>query len=250
MRARGAGARRKPAAAPPGSGPAGRGRSVDRVGTVTTPTVSLSFDNGPTPGVTDRVLDVLARRGVPATFFVIGHKLVEPSGRAAALVERAVAEGHRVGGHTWSHTVPFGLLPDRAVDRELDDTRAAIERLGGDGLLFRPFGEGGAIDGRLMSPPGARRLRAGGYTCVLWTSVPGDWRDPTGWPQAALADVAGRDWSVLALHDLPVGAVDRLDEFLGRLQDLGADLRLDTPDECTPVRAGVPTSSYHLLGVC
>jgi peptidoglycan/xylan/chitin deacetylase (PgdA/CDA1 family) len=220
------------------------------VGTATAPTVSLTFDNGPTPGVTDRVLDILARRGVPATFFVIGEQLVEPTGRAAALVERAVAEGHRVGGHTWSHSVPFGLLPDRDVDRELDDTRAAVERLGGDGRLFRPYGVDGAMDERLMSSHGARRLQEGGYTCVLWTSVPGDWLDPTGWPEVALADVGARAWSVVVLHDLPVGAVDRLDEFLGRLQDLGADLRLDTPDECTPVRAGVPTSSYHLLGVC
>jgi peptidoglycan/xylan/chitin deacetylase (PgdA/CDA1 family) len=235
-------------ARPSGSGPHVVGVSVDRVGTVTAPTVSLTFDNGPTPGVTERVLDILARRGVPATFFVIGEKLVEPTGRAAALVERAVAEGHRVGGHTWSHSVPFGLLPDRDVDRELDDTRAAIERLGGDDRLFRPYGVDGAIDERLMSRHGARRLQTGGYTCVLWTSVPGDWLDPTGWPDVALADVAGRAWSVVVLHDLPVGAVDRLDEFVGRLQDLGADLRLDTPDDCTPVRAGIPTSSYALLG--
>jgi peptidoglycan/xylan/chitin deacetylase (PgdA/CDA1 family) len=218
------------------------------VGTATAPTVSLTFDNGPTPGVTDRVLDILARRGVPATFFVIGEQLVEPTGRAAALVERAVAEGHWVGGHTWSHSVPFGLLPDRDVDRELDDTRAAVERLGGDGRLFRPYGVDGAMDERLMSPHGARRLQEGGYTCVLWTSVPGDWLDPTGWPEVALADVGARAWSVVVLHDLPVGAVDRLDEFLGRLQDLGADLRLDTPDDCTPLRAGIPTSSYPLLG--
>jgi peptidoglycan/xylan/chitin deacetylase (PgdA/CDA1 family) len=219
------------------------------VGTVTTPAVTLSFDNGPTPGVTDRVLDILARRAVRAIFFVVGENLVEPTGRAAALVERAVAEGHRVGGHTWSHSVPFGLLPDREVDRELDDTRAAVARLGGDGRLFRPFGEGGAIDQHLMSPHGARRLQADGYTCVLWTSVPGDWLDPAGWPEVALADVAGRSWSVVTLHDLPVGAVDRLDDFLARLQDVGAEIRLDTPDDCTPLRAGVPTSSYHLLGV-
>lgn len=215
----------------------------------TAPAVTLTFDNGPTPGVTERVLDILGRHGAPAMFFVVGSKVADRNGRAARLAVRALAEGHVLGGHRWSHTVPFGLLPDHDVERELDDTRRAVERVGGDGRLFRPYGVGGAMDERLMSPHGARRLRAGGYTCVLWTTVPGDWLDPEGWPEAALADIGRRPWSVVVLHDLEVGAVDRLDAFLSRLRAVGADLRLDTPDDCTPLRAGVPTSSYGLLGV-
>jgi peptidoglycan/xylan/chitin deacetylase (PgdA/CDA1 family) len=46
--------------------------------------VTVTFDNGPTPGVTDAVLDVLADRGVPATFFVVGERLLDPSARALA----------------------------------------------------------------------------------------------------------------------------------------------------------------------
>ena len=193
------------------------------------------------------MLDILARRGVPAIFFVIGEQLVEPTGRAAALVERAVAEGHRVGGHTWSHSVPLGLLPDRDVDRELDDTRAAVERLGGDGRLFRPYGGGGAMNEHLISAHGAERLLAGGYTCVLWTSIPGDWLDPRAgrtWLSPTSPDGPGRSSSPRPARRRRRPAR----QFLGRLQDLGADLRLDTPDDCTPVRAGVPTSSYALLG--
>ena len=212
------------------------------------PVVTLTFDNGPTPGVTDAVLDILARHGAPATFFVVGSQLAEPGGEAAALVERAVAEGHAVGGHSWSHEVPFGRMADADVDRELDDTRELVARLGGDGRLFRPYAAGGLVDEHLMSDHGARRLREGGYTCVLWTSVPGDWLDPQGWVDVALADVAARPWSVVVLHDLPVGCADRLDDFLTRLRERGAVLTRDTPDECTPLRAGVPTSSYGLLG--
>ncbi len=214
-----------------------------------TPAVTLTFDNGPTPGVTEQVLDILARHQAPAMFFVVGSTLAAAGRRGAALVERAVAEGHAVGGHTWSHEVPFGLLPDDRVDRELDDTRALVASLGGDGSLFRPYGVGGVVDERLMSPHGARRLAEGGYTCVLWTSVPGDWQDPDGWLDVALADISGHAWSVVALHDLPMGAAGRLDELLTRLRAMGADLRRDTPDETTPLRAGVPTSSYGLLGV-
>ena len=211
------------------------------------PVVSLTFDNGPTTGVTERVLDVLNTRAVPATFFVVGSNLVDPAGRRAG--ERAVAEGHKVGGHTWTHAIPFGEADDETVDSELERTSEAVSAIGGDPLLFRPVGLGGEIDERMMSPHGAARLRAGGYTCVLWNSVPGDWCDPDGWVDRATEDVTSHPWTVVTLHDLPVGAADRLDEFLDRLDALGAQFSLDTPDECTPIRDGVPTSSFTVLGV-
>jgi peptidoglycan/xylan/chitin deacetylase (PgdA/CDA1 family) len=208
--------------------------------------VTLSFDNGPSVGGTEQVLDILADRGITADFFVIGSKLQDPAARR--LAERAVHEGHLLGGHTWSHATLFGLLDDDAVDRELDDTRRLVESIGGDGRRFRPYGRG-TIDSRLMSPHGARRLRDDGYTCVLWSSVPGDWRDPTGWPEVALADVRRREWSVVVLHDLPGCAVDRLESFLDELVDLDVELVTESPDDLTPIRAGSPTRSYELLGV-
>ena len=214
---------------------------------VTAPRVTLSFDNGPTPGVTEQVLDVLAAQGVPATFFVVGSRLADRAGRQAA--RRALAEGHRVGGHTWSHRVPFGTADDATVDRELDDTARAVADVGGDPRLFRPYGVGGAIDARLMSAHGATRLCDGGFTCVLWTSVPRDWVDPDGWPDVALAAFEREPWSVVVLHDLPGAAAGRLDAFLRQCRERGAVFTQDTPDACTPVRAGAPTSSYALLGV-
>jgi peptidoglycan/xylan/chitin deacetylase (PgdA/CDA1 family) len=209
--------------------------------------VSLTFDNGPTAGITDRVLDILKSRDVPATFFVVGNRLADADGRRAS--ERAVAEGHRLGGHTWSHTIPFGQADDETVDSELARTSEAVAAVGGDPLLFRPYGVGGVTDERLMSRYGADRLRAGGYTCVLWNSVPGDWRDADGWLDRAVDDVTSHPWTVVTLHDLPIGAADRLDEFLDRLDALGVQFSQDTPDECTPIRAGAPTASFAVLGV-
>jgi peptidoglycan/xylan/chitin deacetylase (PgdA/CDA1 family) len=211
------------------------------------PTVTLTIDNGPTPGITERVLDVLAARSVPAIFFAVGRNAADPAGRR--LLERALADGHLVGSHTWSHTVTFGGAPDAAVDRELDDGRRAVADAGGDPQLFRPFGAGGAIDDRLMSAHGASRLLADGCTCVLWSSVPGDWLDPAGWPDAALADIAGRPWTVTVLHDVAGAALERLDDFLARCADRGVTFTTEVPDACTPIRAGAPTSSYELLGV-
>jgi peptidoglycan-N-acetylglucosamine deacetylase len=73
---------------------------------MTAPFVTLTFDNGPTPGITDPVLDILSSHHVPATFFAIGRKLITQQG--AALGRRIVAEGHRLGGHTFMHSVQFG----------------------------------------------------------------------------------------------------------------------------------------------
>ena len=211
------------------------------------PIVSLTFDNGPTAIITERVLDILGAHDVAATFFVVGGKLSDLDGRRASV--RAVAEGHRLGGHTWSHSIPFGQAADEVVDAELARTSEAVAAVGGDPLLFRPYGVGGVTDERLMSRYGADRLCAGGYTCVLWNSVPGDWRDARGWLDRAIDDVTSQPWTVVALHDLPVGAADRLDEFLDRLDALGVQFGQDTPDECTPIRDGVPTSSFAVLGV-
>ena len=159
----------------------------------------------------------LARWG--AVFFAVGRNAAYPAGRR--LLERALAEGHLVGSHTWSHIVTFGGADDAAVDRELDDGRRAVADAGGDPHLFRPYAAGGAIDDRLMSPHGARRLLADGCPCVLWNSVPGDWLDPAGWPTAALADVDRQPWTVTVLHDVADASLDRLDDFVAQCADGG-----------------------------
>ena len=68
--------------------------------------LTLSFDNGPDPETTPRVLDILAERGIKTTFFVIGEKLADPQRRQ--LAERAHKEGHWIGNHTYTHSVPAG----------------------------------------------------------------------------------------------------------------------------------------------
>ena len=209
--------------------------------------VTLTIDNGPTPGVTDAVLDVLGEHGVHALFFAVGRKTVAPPARR--LVGRAVAEGHLVGSHTWSHTRTFGDADDAVVDDELDGGRRAIADAGGDPLLFRPYGAGGAIDERLMSPHGAARLVDDGCTCVLWSSVPGDWLDPDGWSAVALDDIARSPWSVVVVHDVAGAALAQLDVFLSRCVEMGAAFTTAVPDAWTPIRSGVPTCSWQLLGV-
>jgi peptidoglycan/xylan/chitin deacetylase (PgdA/CDA1 family) len=212
---------------------------------MTTPVVTLTFDNGPTPGVTEPVLELLATHAVPATFFAIGRKLATAEGQD--LGRRILSEGHRLGGHTWSHSVQFGGADDAVVVDELANSRLAVESAGGEGLLFRPYGAGGVIDERLMSRFGATTLCSSRYTCVLWNVLPGDWRDPDGWVEQALAGIVVHRWSVVVLHDVADAALARLDDFLTAAQRHRPSWSQGFPDECTPIRDGTPTTSFGTL---
>ena len=212
---------------------------------MTTPLVTLTFDNGPTPGITEPVLDLLAEHGVPATFFAIGRKLATTKGRA--LGRRTFAEGHQLGGHTWSHAIQFGVTDETVVSDELVRTQVAVDEAGGDGLLFRPYGAGGVIDDRLMSAFGATTLCSGGYTCVLWNVLPHDWDDQAGWVEQALTEIGRQPWSVVVLHDVVDAALPRLDEFLTTVSNSNPTWSQDFPEECTPIRRGSPTASFDTL---
>ncbi len=207
--------------------------------------VTLTFDNGPTP-VTAQVLDVLAARRVRATFFVVGKQLRRPGARA--LAERALAEGHRIGNHSLTHSTPLGVRddPDEAL-REIDEMQALLGDLVPGERFFRPFGGGGIIDRNLLGRRALERLVRGGYTCVLWNSVPRDWEDPAHWPETCLADVARRPWSVVVLHDLPTGAMERLPEFLDALAARGIEVVHEFQDDCVPLRCGRATPAFEAL---
>ncbi len=104
--------------------------------------VTLTFDNGPTPGITEQVLDILSTRRIQTTFFVVGEKLVRPGGRA--LADRAHSEGHWIGNHSLTHSVPLGENPDAEyARREIEETQNLIGELAHADKLFRPMGGGG-----------------------------------------------------------------------------------------------------------
>ena len=80
------------------------------------PMVALTFDDGPKPGVTDEILDILEEYNVRATFFIIGIRLHKPE--ELALVKRAISLGCEIGNHTWTH--------DRLTRQTLGEKRFAI----------------------------------------------------------------------------------------------------------------------------
>ncbi len=199
--------------------------------------LTLSFDNGPHPEATPRVLDVLARHGIRAHFFVLGKQIATDEGRA--LVERALADGHLVGNHSYSHSVPLGddRRPD-AVAREIVATDELLAPLTPGVRVFRPFGGGGAIGPHLFSEAAIEHLRASGYTCVLWNSVPGDWLDPSGWPTTALADMSRQGHTLMVLHDLPGACAAALEGFVVEARRRGVEFTLELPPGCVPIVEG------------
>jgi peptidoglycan/xylan/chitin deacetylase (PgdA/CDA1 family) len=190
------------------------------------------------------VLDCLARYSVKTTFFVMGRKAVTAEGSLVA--RRASAEGHWIGNHTFSHSGPLGPLDRAAAIGEFERAEQALAWLVQPEKLFRPPGSG-QLGKHLLHPAVVELLTAGGYSCVLWNSVPGDYRDPNGWLERAMSDCLSRDWTLLALHDLPNGAMAHLDGFLAWLRRENFELTQEFPPDCLPILHGkivLPLDSY------
>jgi peptidoglycan/xylan/chitin deacetylase (PgdA/CDA1 family) len=202
--------------------------------------ISLTFDNGPEPGVTDFVLDTLAACDVRAAFFVVGGKLERDEGLRCA--RRAASERHRVGNHSYHHREPLGLLDPEAARAEIARTQALLDGFVTE-RLFRPVGgEGreGTLGDHLLSPAARDLLIAERFTVVLWNVVPRDWERPRAWVDVALERCRQMEQAVLVLHDLPGGAMAQLPSFLERAMDEGVQFSADFPPSCVALERGVP----------
>jgi len=201
--------------------------------------VTLTFDNGPHPDVTPAVLDVLSDRDVKATFFVVGDRLTADGGRQ--LAERAHAEGHWIGNHTMTHSIPLGVdTSAEYAEVEIERTQDLIGDLRHPDRFFRPFGEGGHVNAKLLSRAAVDLLERGGYTCVLWNCVPHDWEHPFAWVETALHDVARLEQAVVVVHDQPTGGMAHLDRFIDGVRAVGGEFVQDFPDEVLPIKWGHP----------
>jgi peptidoglycan-N-acetylglucosamine deacetylase len=165
----------------------------------------------------------------------MGRKAIAPEG--SALIRRATEEGHWIGNHTFSHSAPLGRLDGSAALAEFEQAEQALAWLQQSQKLFRPPGSG-QIGKHLLHPAVIEKLKAGGYTCVLWNSAPGDWRDPDGWLGRAVSDCQSRDWTLLVLHDIPNGAMAHLEEFFTRIEAEGFELVQEFPPDCVPILDG------------
>lgn len=121
--------------------------------------IALTFDDGPDPVWTPKVLEVLRRYDVKATFFCIGEKVEKHS----LLVKQLMDEGHLVGNHTYYHSSFFPLQSKKKMVAELQQCSEAIKSITGEQVsLFRPpFG--------VTNPTIAAAVRVLGYKVIGWS---------------------------------------------------------------------------------
>ncbi|MFE2065741.1 bifunctional polysaccharide deacetylase/glycosyltransferase family 2 protein [Streptomyces sp. NPDC059467] len=162
-----------------------------------TRTIALTFDDGPDPTWTPRILDVLRRNQVHATFFVVGTEVVDHPG----LVRRIVADGHQIGIHTFTHPDLSRLAPwQRSL--ELRETQLAVAGAAGvtTALLRPPYSsENDALDDADWSV--LKQAAAAGYVTVLSTQDAQDWQRPGTGRILANATPHGRAGQILLMHD-------------------------------------------------
>ncbi|MGE8942229.1 polysaccharide deacetylase family protein [Leptospira interrogans] len=200
--------------------------------------LTYTFDNGPWPGATDKLLDFLKERAIQATFFVVGERLKDPAARR--LADRAHAEGHWIGNHTLTHGDPLGMGGGlERVRKEVGETEELLGSLAHPRKYFRPNG-GGTLGSHVLSPEAVDYLTDQRYTVVTWNNVPRDWDETrAGWPDRAEATLETQDWSVLVLHDQFIAPMmTSLEDFHDRLVAQSLEIVQEFPESCLPIREG------------
>jgi peptidoglycan/xylan/chitin deacetylase (PgdA/CDA1 family) len=160
--------------------PAGEGKKI-----------ALTFDDGPWPAHTERVLDVLKAEGVPATFFMVGLRVKQNP----EIARRVAREGHAIGNHTYRH-VDVSTSSAEKISSELSGTSGVIIKTTGVvPRWFRP--PGGGVDDQAYTEAAKQ-----GLGTVLWTVDPRDWgRGQTAAAIEKAVVSATRPGSVILLHD-------------------------------------------------
>lgn len=169
--------------------------------------VALTFDDGPHPIQTARLLDGLSERDAKTTFFLVGENLAGNE----ALVQRMAREGHQVGNHTWSHQ-SLEKISEEAFQQELNRTDTVLrEILGSDAYWIRP------PYGQLTS----QQLGQVDVPLVKWSVDPRDWesRDKDRVVQAVLEAI--QPGSIILLHDIYDSSVSAALELVDQLQEMG-----------------------------
>jgi len=175
--------------------------------------VAITFDDGPHPAYTPKLLDILARHNAKATFFLVGEKAEQ----APNLVRAQAAAGHNIGNHTYHH-VNLQKIPDEDVAVEIQACGEVLKGILGQEIhLFRP--PGGGYDRQI-----AVAAEALGYTTVFWSDNSGDYKNPGG--KALEARVLKRigNGGIILLHDGVRQTVEVLPQIIQILKNKGYEL--------------------------
>ncbi|PBC83555.1 Peptidoglycan/xylan/chitin deacetylase, PgdA/CDA1 family [Streptomyces sp. 2224.1] len=188
----------------------GKNGSGDDVDCRTAKCVALTFDAGPSEN-TNRLLDILKKEKVHATFFMLGRNHVD---KRPAEVKRIDAEGHEPANHTWSHQILTDIEPKEAT-RELSRVQDAVRKITGKTpKLMRP--PQGRTDGEVSEI--SKRL---GLAQVLWSVTAKDYRtNDSALITKRVLDQTERD-GIILLHDIYKGTVPAVPGILKELKKRG-----------------------------
>jgi len=178
--------------------------------------LALTFDDGPDPDWTPRVLDLLGAAGIHATFFVIGER----AARAPSIVRRIAAEGHELGNHSWSHRNLWFCGPGATREQVRRGHDAIAELTGAAPLHFRP--PWGMVNAAMF-----RAVRKTGERVVFWSIQPEGRRPAPAGRQVAHVLRRAHAGAIVDLHDAegtrraPERLVEALPEMIRGLRERG-----------------------------
>ncbi len=173
--------------------------------------IAITFDDGPHPENTPRLLDMLKEREIKATFYVVGNMVkYNPQ-----LLRRMIEEGHEIGNHTVSH----GNLARMSDEALLAELRAAHDQI---------MNETGVVP-RTMRPPGGAikseqkklMMEKLGYPTILWSVDPEDWKRPGPAVVTSRLVSGAAPGGILLVHDLHKPTVDAMPSTFDQLLEQG-----------------------------
>ena len=172
--------------------------------------IAITFDDGPHPQFTPKILDILRKNRDKATFFLVGMM----AEKYPELVKAEVKDGHSVGNHTYHH-VSLPKIPAEYVAVEIQACTDVLKNAGVKSPhLFRP--PGGDYTTKI-----ARIANNLGYTLILWTDDPGDYNSPG--TKIIINRLLGRldNGGIILIHDGVQETVDALPDLLKAIRERG-----------------------------
>lgn len=212
--------------------------------------VALTFDDGPNPALTKRVLDTLKKHKAPATFFVLGDQFPTEAAKKQKLpiLERMLAEGHIIGSHTYHHW-PHSRKPAADAERNIRRTTDLLKPYLSP-VLRLPFGDGSF---RSKDPAKQRKndqvmkmVKDAGFTHVGWDIDTNDW-NPARRPyilSSMMSQICKQKGGIILFHDVQENTASKLSKWIHEIKAAGhtivglerfvpaAGKRMKTPENC------------------
>lgn len=169
--------------------------------------VALTFDDGPNPATTPKILDILKNKKASATFFMLGENVSANKD----IVKRVVAEGHEVASHSYTHPV-LPSLSDAALKKEIRDTDKAI------------FEACGILPRNLRPPYGAadeRVARVAGKPIINWDVDSEDWKSKNAGMIQGRIKASLTENAIVLMHDIQPATVEALPGVIDNMRQQG-----------------------------